>query len=89
MLGEVRGARLAEGRDSGRRAVVRVPVEQGLGARFDDVARSREVGLADLEVDDAATLRFELARAGEHLECRLRAEPLEPGCERVAHPDIL
>ncbi len=86
---EVRGARLAEGRDSGSGAVVRVPVEERLGARFDDVARSREVGLADLEVDDAASLRFELARAGKHLECRLRAEPLKPGCERVAHPDIL
>ena len=42
-----------------------------------DVERRVEVGLADLQVDDLATLSFERSRAGENAERGLRAEPLE------------
>ena len=53
---------------------MRIPVvERPLGG-FNDVRRGWKVGLADLQVDDVATLGLELARLGEHLEGGLGAD---------------
>ena len=47
---------------------------EGLSRRVDDVPGRVEVGLADLEVDDLAALRFECPRASEDLKRRLGTE---------------
>jgi hypothetical protein len=54
-----------------------VTVAQRLRRGLDDVRRGREVGLADLEMDDPPPLRLERARPGERLERRLGPEPRE------------
>ena len=51
---EMGGAGLPQHGQARRGAVVRLAVGPGLAARVDDVARRREVGLADLQVDDPA-----------------------------------
>jgi hypothetical protein len=68
MAGEMRGAGLAQHGQARRRAVVRLAVGPGLAPGIDDVARRREVGLADLQVDDPAPGRLEGLRACENLE---------------------
>ena len=77
MAREVRGAGLAQHGQSGRGAVVRLAVGPGLAAGVDDVARRREVGLADLQVDDAAPRRLQRLRASEHLEGGFGAQAVE------------
>jgi hypothetical protein len=67
--------RLAEVRESARRSVSRPPFVERALACLDDVRWRWEIGLADFQVDDASTLRFEGARAGEHLEGGLRPNP--------------
>ncbi len=74
---EVRGAGLAQHGQAGRGAVVRLAVGPGLAAGVDDVARRREVGLADLQVDDAAARRLERLGAREHLEGGFRTQAVE------------
>ncbi len=68
MTREVRGTGLAQHRQSRRRAVVRLPVGPGLAARVDDVARRREVGLPDLQVDDPATRRLKCLCSRKYFE---------------------
>ena len=68
MAREVRGAGLAQHGQAGRGAVVGLAVGPGLAAGVDDVPRRREVGLADLQVDDPAPGRLQRLRAREHLE---------------------
>ena len=65
-------------RNSGKaagRAVAGPAFVDGALPRFLDVQRRREIGLTDLEVDDALALRFERAGAGEDFECGLRPDP--------------
>ena len=64
----MRGAGLAQHGQSRRRAVVRLAVGPGLAAGVDDVARRREVGLADLQVDDPAPRRLECLCSRKYLE---------------------
>src|SRR5437867_488312 len=71
------GTRFPKYRQAGRRAVVRVSVAKRLRPGLDDVRRRREIRLTDLEVDDPPPLRLERRRPREHLERRLRPEPLE------------
>ena len=68
------------GRPGERRVVGRPGVERSLG-RLADVRRRVEIGLADLQVDDRATLRLERAGAGGDLEGALGAEGAHPGGE--------
>ena len=75
--GQVARGLLAELRNAGRRAVVRLARSERRGRSLPDVERRVEVRLADLEVDDLAALPLELARPGEHAERRLGSEPLE------------
>ena len=49
-------------------------VDGALAGLF-DVQRGREVGLPDLEVDDALALRFERPGARQDFECGLRPDP--------------
>ena len=74
---EVRGAGLAQHGQSRRGAVVRLAVGPGLAAGVDDVARRREVGLADLQVDDPPARRLQRLRAREHLEGGFRTQAVE------------
>ena len=55
------------------------PGVEGLLGRRLDVLRRVEVGLADLEVDDALALALEGLGPGEHLEGRLGAEARHAG----------
>src|SRR5438045_1807941 len=76
--------RVAERWQTGRRPVPGVTVAQGADARLDDVLRSGEIRLADLEVEHAAALRFKRAGTGEDVEGRLGSEVGHAGGE-VAH----
>ena len=81
VTGDVPGGRhvlgdgLAQLGQSGGRPVVRGAVVERPLARVPDVDRRVEVGLADLEMDDLLALALEGARACQHLERRLGAEP--------------
>jgi len=55
-------------------AVLRVAFPQSLLPSLNDVAGSREIRLTNLQVDDAFPLRFERARFGQYLKCRLGSE---------------
>ena len=70
-----RGGRLAQDRQPGRLAVVRLAGTDGGDSRLGHVRRRLEVGLADLEMDHVAARRLEGARPGEHGEGALGAEP--------------
>jgi len=73
----------AEFHDSGVGRVVReVGVDRGL-AGFFDVRRRVEIGFPDLEMDDIAALRLQLARATEHGERRFAAQPRDGAAEIV------
>ena len=74
---QVGGDRLAQGQDALRRRVAVVAVAQRLDGGLDDMRRRLEVGLADAEVDDVLALALERVGAGEHLEGRLRSQPVE------------
>ena len=76
----VRGG-LAQRGDARGGAVVRLAVPQRLGRGLDDMGRRVEIGLADLEVDDALAGGLEGLGAGEDFECGLGAETLKSGCE--------
>ena len=52
---------------------------------IDDVVRSGEIWLADLEMDDAPPLGLEEARVGEHLEGALGPEPVQAIGEANGH----
>jgi hypothetical protein len=56
---------------------VGLAVGPGLAAGVDDVPRRREVGLADLQVDDALARGLERLRACEHLEGGFRTQAVE------------
>ena len=72
--GEIRGDRLAQLDDPGGRGVVRLAsLERGHSGGHDG-RRRVEIGFADLEVDDVASVRLERAGAGEDLECGLGPE---------------
>jgi hypothetical protein len=45
------------------------------------VARRREIGLSDLEVDDRVPLRFERSRAHQHFESGFDADAGHSFCE--------
>ena len=83
---DVRGDRLAQGRDAGERRVVGgALVERPLGGR-PHVRRRIEVGLADLEVDDRMPLRLERPGAGADLERALGPDRPHPGGDaRAGH----
>ena len=51
------------------------------GQRLDDVGGRVEVGLADLQVDDAASLRFQFAGLHQNIKSRLHANPAHARCE--------
>src|SRR5439155_1069452 len=79
---QVRGDRLSKlDHPSGRR-VVRLPALECGHAGGNDRGRRVEIGLADLEVNDVATLRLERARFGEDLERGLRPEARHPWGQR-------
>ena len=81
MRGQVVGSGLAQGGNAGGRAVMRLPITERLRRRLDDVRRSVEVGLADLEVDDALARGLKGLGAGEDFEGGLGTETLECGCK--------
>ncbi len=54
---------------------------EGVFRRPPDVIRRVEVGLADLEVDDVAALRFQRSGSGEHLEGGFGSQSLHARCE--------
>ena len=72
--GDVGGGLLANLAYAARRRVVGRAVAHRTHRGIDDVVRSGEIRLADLEVDDAPSLRLEQARMGEDLEGALGAE---------------
>ena len=49
---------------------------QGVASCVDDVARCIEIGLADFQMNNVATLCLERFRFYQHFECGLRAESL-------------
>jgi len=65
---QLRRDRLAQGRQSSRRTIAGLPVFECADARLDDVLRRGKVGLADLEVEDAAAARLERTGAQEDVE---------------------
>ena len=71
--------RLAQRRDSVGRGVAVLAVAQRLDRRLDDVRRGFEVGLADAEVDDVATLALQRRRASENREGVFVAEARKGG----------
>ena len=52
---------------------------------IDDVVRSGEIRLADLEMDDAASLGLEETCMREHLECALGPQPGQTVGEADGH----
>src|SRR5438105_2411153 len=57
--------------------VVRPAFIEGLLGRFHNVWRRGEIGLADLQVDHAAPLRFQSARLHQYVKSRLDPEPAD------------
>ena len=55
-----------------------VTIVQGALGGFDDVRRCREIGLADLQMDDVPPLGLELAGLGEHLKRGFGADLVHP-----------
>ena len=74
MAGQVRSARLAQHRQTRRRAVVSVAVPQRTHRRLDHVLGRVRVRLADLEMHDPPALGLESTGAREHLEGSLGAK---------------
>jgi hypothetical protein len=62
-----------------------MPVAQRLHRSFDDVVRCAEIGLADAEIDDVASLRGQRVGAGKHCEGVLLADAIEAADGRKAH----
>ena len=74
-----RGAQLQQ---SAGGTVFRLAVVQGAHGGLDDVRRGREIGLADLEVEDVLPLLLQRARAREHVEGAFGTEAIDARCER-------
>ena len=72
---KVRGDRFAELGRARRRAVMRHPGGQAFDGGVDDVPRSLEVRLADLQVNHRRACSFQFLRPGQHAEGGFRAEP--------------
>ena len=64
------------------------PVVQSVLGSIADVLRSIKIRLADLEVDDVATLRLKLFGLCESLECGLGPQPGLSGCEPCHGVDL-
>ena len=64
---------------------MRITGAHGGKRRLGDVAGRGEVRLADLEMDDVATLALELARAGEDRKGGLRAQVADSAGQRWVH----
>jgi hypothetical protein len=73
--------------DADRGCIVRLPGPQGGHCGVHNVLGGVEIGLADLQVDDLSTLRFEGASPGQNLEGRLGTESTHPSCQ--AHGFLL
>ena len=76
--GHVAGGRLAHLPDAAGRGVVGGTFADGADGGLGDVVGGREVGLADLQMDDVPTLGLEPPGAGQHLEGGLGAEAGHP-----------
>ncbi len=74
---QVLGDHLSELDQPRRWAVVGLARTKRLVGRIADVGRRVEVGLADLEMDDVATLPLELSRPGKHREGALGSQAVE------------
>src|SRR5258706_12986416 len=57
---------------------MRVAVIQRLFRGLDNVGRRREIGLADLQVDDTASFRLERACAHQHFKSGFHKNPVHP-----------
>ncbi len=75
---DIRGNGLAQFGQPLRGPVMRPALIQRLLAGLDDMARRVEVGLADFQVNDAVSLRFQRPRAHQDFEGGFHAYAVHP-----------